>query len=55
VIKREVIEGEKAESARGKVGKAAGKMLRSKKDKPEEASAAFAVGAGGFTSEPESV
>jgi hypothetical protein len=33
VIKREVIEGEKADAARRKVSKAAGKMLRIRKDK----------------------
>jgi hypothetical protein len=33
VIKREVIEGEKADAARRKVAKAAGKMLRIRKDK----------------------
>jgi hypothetical protein len=36
VIKREVIEGEKADSARKKVAKTAGKMLRVKKEKDEE-------------------
>lgn len=35
VIKREVLEGEKAESARRKVTKSAGKMLRTRKDKEE--------------------
>jgi hypothetical protein len=35
VIKREVLEGEKAESARKKVTKAAGKMLRIRKEKDE--------------------
>lgn len=35
VIKREVIEGEKADSARKKVAKAAGKMLRIRKDREE--------------------
>lgn len=35
VIKREVIEGEKADSARKKVAKSAGKMLRIRKDKDE--------------------
>jgi predicted type IV restriction endonuclease len=37
VLKREVIEGDKADSARRKVTKAAGKMLRSKKGKAEDA------------------
>jgi len=37
VIKREVIEGEKAESARKKMTKAAGKMLRARKGTSEEA------------------
>jgi hypothetical protein len=36
VIKREVIEGEKADAARRKVAKAAGKMLRIRKDKDTE-------------------
>jgi len=35
VMKREVIEGEKADSARKKVSKAAGKMLRIRKEKDE--------------------
>jgi hypothetical protein len=35
VIKREVIEGEKADAARKSVSKAAGKMLRAKRDKPD--------------------
>lgn len=35
VIKREVLEGEKAEAARRKVAKAAGKMLRSRREKDE--------------------
>jgi Type I restriction enzyme R protein N terminus (HSDR_N) len=35
VIKREVIEGDKADGARKKVAKAAGKMLRIRKDKDE--------------------
>jgi len=42
VIKREVIEGEKADGARKKVAKAAGKMLRIRKEK-EEAPVADAV------------
>ena len=36
VIKREVIEGEKADAARKKVAKAAGKMLRARKDRDEQ-------------------
>jgi hypothetical protein len=36
VIKREVIEGEKADAARKKVGKAASKMLRVRKGKDDE-------------------
>jgi hypothetical protein len=36
VIKREVLEGEKADAARKKVARAAGKMLRVRKDKDEE-------------------
>ncbi len=39
VIKREVIEGDKADSARRKVTKAAGKMLRIRKEKDEAAEA----------------
>ena len=35
VIKREVVEGDKAEAARRKVGKAAGKVLRSRRDKAD--------------------
>jgi hypothetical protein len=35
VIKREVIEGDKAESARKKVAKSAGKMLRTRKEREE--------------------
>jgi len=35
VIKREVIEGDKADGARKKVSKAAGKMLRTRKEKEE--------------------
>ena len=35
VIKREVIEGEKADVARKKVAKTAGKMLRARKEKDE--------------------
>lgn len=44
VIKREVIEGDKADGARRKVTKAAGKMLRIRKDKdePEEVAATIA-------------
>jgi len=38
VIKRDVLEGEKADGARKKVAKAAGKMLRVRKDKDDEAS-----------------
>jgi hypothetical protein len=37
VIKRDVLEGEKADGARKKVAKAAGKMLRIRKDKEDEA------------------
>lgn len=37
VIKREVLEGEKADSARRKVAKSAGKMLRVRKEKDEAA------------------
>ncbi|HKO56910.1 MAG TPA: restriction endonuclease subunit R [Thermoanaerobaculia bacterium] len=37
VIKREVLEGEKADGARKKVTKAAGKMLRTRREKGEEA------------------
>jgi hypothetical protein len=42
VIKRDVLEGEKADGARKKVAKAASKMLRIRKDKddPSESSAA---------------
>jgi L-rhamnose isomerase len=36
VIKREVIEGEKADAARKKVGKAAAKMLRTRRVKEDE-------------------
>jgi hypothetical protein len=45
VIKREVIEGDKADGARKKVTKAAGKMLRIRKerDEPEEAAGAAVV------------
>jgi hypothetical protein len=43
VIKREVIEGDKADSARRKVAKAAGKMLRLRKEKEEAESAAPAA------------
>lgn len=42
VIKREVIEGDKADSARKKVAKTAGKMLRVKKEKEDERAAADA-------------
>jgi hypothetical protein len=35
VIKREVIEGEKADAARKSVSKAAGKMLRARREKTE--------------------
>jgi len=38
VIKREVLEGEKADSARKKVTKAAGKMLRTRREKGERES-----------------
>lgn len=40
VIKREVLEGDKADSARKKVAKAAGKMLRIRKEKDEQEAAA---------------
>jgi predicted type IV restriction endonuclease len=40
VIKREVIEGEKADSARKKVSKASGKMLRIRKGKEDDAAVA---------------
>jgi len=40
VIKREVLEGEKADGARKKVAKSAGKMLRVRKDKDEQESPA---------------
>jgi hypothetical protein len=43
VIKREVIEGEKADGARKKVAKAAGKMLRIRKEKEEAAADAASV------------
>jgi hypothetical protein len=43
VIKREVIEGEKAEAARRKVAKTAGKMLRIRKEKDESEAAASVV------------
>jgi hypothetical protein len=36
VLKREVIEGEKAEAARKKVQKAAAKLLRTRKEKEEQ-------------------
>lgn len=36
VIKREVIEGDKADSARKKVSRSAGKMLRVRKGKEDE-------------------
>lgn len=52
VIKREVIEGEKAEGARRKVGKAAGKMLRIRKEK-EESDAAEIVPATAEAPRPE--
>jgi hypothetical protein len=53
VMKREVIEGEKADSARKKVSKAAGKMLRIRKGKEEgESSAAVEVIDPGDVSEP---
>lgn len=39
VIKREVIEGEKADEARKKMTKASGKMLRARKEKIEEVEA----------------
>ena len=42
VIKREVTEGEKADAARKKVAKTAGKMLRVKKEKEENVAAAEA-------------
>lgn len=38
VLKREVIEGEKAEAARKKLQKTAGRLLRSKREKQEDAS-----------------
>jgi len=40
VIKREVLEGDKADGARKKVAKAAGKMLRTRKEKEEQEAAA---------------
>jgi hypothetical protein len=43
VIKREVLEGDKAESARRKVTKAAGKMLRIRKEKDEPEAGASPV------------
>ncbi|HEX2062453.1 MAG TPA: restriction endonuclease subunit R [Thermoanaerobaculia bacterium] len=43
VIKREVIEGEKADGARKKVAKAAGKMLRIRKEKDEAEETATVV------------
>jgi hypothetical protein len=39
VIKRDVLEGDKAESARKKVSRSAAKMLRIRKEKPEETAA----------------
>jgi hypothetical protein len=39
VIKREVIEGEKADAARRKVSKSAGKVLRNRRDKESEGAA----------------
>jgi hypothetical protein len=39
VIKRDVIEGEKADAARKSVSKAAGKLLRAKKDKTDSEAA----------------
>ncbi|HEX8410029.1 MAG TPA: hypothetical protein VF883_14300 [Thermoanaerobaculia bacterium] len=39
VIKREVLEGDKADGARKKVAKAAGKMLRIRKEKEEHEAA----------------
>jgi len=43
VVKREVIEGEKADGARKKVAKAAGKMLRIKRDKDDAESGGSTV------------
>lgn len=43
VIKREVLEGDKADGARRKVAKAAGKMLRTRKEKEEPESSARAA------------
>jgi hypothetical protein len=43
VIKREIIEGDKAEGARKKVAKAAGKMLRIRKGKEDESTEAASV------------
>jgi hypothetical protein len=42
VIKREVIEGDKADGARKKVAKAAGKMLRIRKEKEDAGDSAAA-------------
>jgi hypothetical protein len=56
VMKREVIEGEKADDARKKVSKAAGKMLRIRKGKEEgESSAAVAVVDHGDVSDEPSI
>jgi hypothetical protein len=43
VIKREVIEGDKADGARKKVSKSAGEMLRIRKEKDEQEEAAGAA------------
>ena len=52
VLKREVIEGEKAESARRKVQKAAGKALRTVKDKAPAAASGSTAGAPAAASPP---
>jgi hypothetical protein len=52
VIKREVIEGDKADSARKKVTKSAGKMLRIRKDKDEAVEAGTTTNAVVPSSEP---
>jgi hypothetical protein len=43
VIKREVIEGDKADGARRKVAKSAGKMLRVRKEKDDDGAGSVSV------------
>lgn len=52
VIKRDVIEGEKAEAAAKKVAKAAGKTLRTKKDSADTSTATDEAQPGDSTAEP---